>query len=118
MATGDRGARPVELDIAAAVLAGLGLAFALEGLWLMAKGPLSAVAGVGGVMIVFLAWGAWLGSHWVRNTLVVAVVVMSVPLLMSRDIWPAAVVLLLAGVLITASPRIRAWYRAGLVRRF
>ncbi|MFD9736084.1 hypothetical protein [Umezawaea sp. NPDC059074] len=105
----ERSARPVELGIATAVLMALGLTAAVVGLLIPDTGPLAATAAVGGLMITILAGAAWFGSVRVHRTLVATVVVVVIALLGQHAAW-SALALAAAGVL-TALPRVRAWYR-------
>jgi hypothetical protein len=104
-----RPSRPVELGIATAVLMAVGLASATAGLLVMGTGPLAATAAVGGLMITFLAAGAWFGSVAVHRMLFVTIGLFAVALLSQHVPW-AALGLVVLGFLL-ATPRVRAWYR-------
>ena len=110
VAGGDRGGRPVELALGTLLLAVLGGYAAFAGAVVMNAGPMAAVATVLGVLVVVLAWGTWLGSRWVRNTLLVVVALAVLLLLVRQPHWPVAV-LAVAAVLVAGTPRTRAWFR-------
>lgn len=99
----------MELGIATAVLMAVGLASAAAGLLVMGTGPLAATAAVGGLMITFLAAGAWFGSLAVHRMLITTIVLFAVALLAQHAPW-AALGLVVVGLL-HATPRVRAWYR-------
>ncbi|KAA2264782.1 hypothetical protein F0L68_06775 [Solihabitans fulvus] len=107
--TRDRGGRPVELVIAAALLVGFGLFGAFAGIALMAAGPMAALSTVGGCLVALLAWCAWLGSSLARGTLLVILVIGAALLLTQHRFWPVGV-LAAGGLTFVASPRVRAWY--------
>ena len=100
----------MELGIATGVLTALGLASAVVGLLVPDTGPLAAAAAVGGLMIMVLALGAWLGSAGAHRALVVTVLLLAVALLVLRAPW-AALTMVAGGALAVAPPRVRAWYR-------